>query len=64
MIHCRHIGHPLFGDFLYNPDYRYIGRQSLHSWKLEFQHPLTGQPLSFTAPVPEDMKLFTQGALK
>ena len=30
-VHMKAIGHPLLGDFLYNPDYRFIGRQALHS---------------------------------
>lgn len=54
-VHMSYIGHPLPGDFLYNPDYRYISRQPLHSYGLEFIHPLTGEPLSFTAPLPADM---------
>lgn len=58
-VHLSYAGHPLFGDFLYNPDYRYIRRQSLHSWKLDFCHPISGQALSFTAPVPDDMRIFT-----
>ncbi|MEW4414113.1 RluA family pseudouridine synthase [Clostridium sp. AN503] len=57
-VHMKHTGYPLFGDFLYHPDYRYIGRQSLHSWKLAFSHPITKEPLSFTAAVPEDMQIF------
>ena len=48
------IGHPLLGDFLYNPDYRLIGRQSLHSFRLSFPHPITGEAMDFTAPPPED----------
>lgn len=57
-VHMKYIGHPLYGDFLYNPDYRYLNRQSLHSWKLSFPHPITGIPLHFTAPLPADMKQF------
>lgn len=57
-VHMKHIGHPLYGDFLYNPDYRFIKRQSLHSWKLSFLHPLTKQALSFAAPIPDDMRCF------
>ncbi len=57
-VHMKYLGHPLPGDFLYNPDYRLIGRQSLHSWKLEFLHPITKEPLAFTAAVPEDMNVF------
>lgn len=54
-IHMQYIGHPLPGDFLYNPDYRYIERQALHSWKLSFVHPITRIPLCFLAPLPDDM---------
>lgn len=54
-VHMKHIGHPLFGDFLYNPDYRYINRQALHSLRLDFSHPLTGEAMHLTAPVPADM---------
>lgn len=57
-VHMKHIGFPLLGDFLYNPDYRYISRQSLHSWKLAFSHPINGEPLEFCAPLPEDMSFF------
>ncbi|MDO5406992.1 MAG: RluA family pseudouridine synthase [Eubacteriales bacterium] len=57
-VHCKYMGHPLLGDFLYNPDYRYIHRQSLHSWKLEFCHPISGRKLNFVAEVPEDMQVF------
>lgn len=54
-VHMKYIGHPLIGDFLYNPDYRYMNRQSLHSHALFFRQPVTGQELSFTAPLPPDM---------
>ena len=33
-----------------------ITRQALHSWKLDFTHPITGEAMHFTAPVPEDME--------
>ena len=29
-------------------------RQLLHAWKLEFAHPVSGEPMSFTCPPPED----------
>lgn len=32
-------------------------RQLLHAWRLSFQHPGDGRPLSFTAPVPGDFPL-------
>lgn len=54
-VHLQAIGCPLIGDYLYNPDYERIRRQSLHSYQLEFPHPVTGKPLCFTAPVPPDL---------
>ena len=55
-VHLKSIGHPLPGDFLYHPDYRYIRRQALHSYRLDFLHPIKKEPLSFKAPLPEDMQ--------
>ena len=54
-VHMKYIGHPLPGDFLYNPDYFIISRQALHSFRLYFTHPITGRFLTFTAPLPDDM---------
>ena len=53
-VHMKYIGHPLPGDYLYNPDYRKIRRQPLHSYQLEFTHPIMKKSMLFTAPVPED----------
>ncbi len=55
-VHMKHIGHPLLGDFLYNPDYSVIHRQALHSHKLSFKHPITSEKMEFVAELPEDMK--------
>ncbi len=57
-VHMKHIGHPLPGDFLYNPDYRVISRQALHSFRLTFRHPITAEQMTFTAPLPPDMARF------
>lgn len=54
-IHMKHLGYPLIGDYLYNPDMEYMTRQALHSHHMEFIHPITGEHMSFTAPLPEDM---------
>ena len=54
-VHMKHIGHPLPGDFLYHPDYRYMNRQSLHSVYLKFTHPITKEVMEFYAPLPDDM---------
>lgn len=55
-VHMKHIGAPLIGDYLYNPDMTYINRQALHSYRLTFNHPITKEPMQFTAPVPDDMQ--------
>ena len=57
-VHMKAIGHPLLGDFLYNPDYRFIGRQALHSYTVAFRHPITGEAMEFSAPMPEDFSFF------
>lgn len=57
-VHCREINHPLIGDTLYGmsePDL--IGRQALHSYKVEFVHPETGSDLILFAPLPVDMEI-------
>ncbi len=54
-IHMKYLGYPLIGDYLYNPDMEQIQRQALHAWKLTFRHPITGETLAFTAPLPKDM---------
>lgn len=54
-VHMKYIGFPLIGDRLYNPDTEFITRQALHSYRLQFEHPITGKPMDFTAPLPEDM---------
>lgn len=55
-IHMKHLGFPLIGDYLYNPDMEFISRQALHSHKISFTHPITGEPMNFVAPLPEDMQ--------
>ena len=55
-VHMKHIGFPLIGDHLYNPDMEYMTRQALHSHRLQFTHPVTGESMDFIAPLPEDMR--------
>ncbi len=59
-VHMCHIGHPLIGDFLYNPKDSRMKRQALHAGNLNFIHPITGQTLTLLAPLPEDMLQFFQ----
>lgn len=70
-VHMAHIGHPVVGDDMYGGRYVYpwqledaepraeapiIARQALHAWKLEVDHPKTGERLKFEAPLREDMQ--------
>ncbi len=62
-IHLAEAGHPLCGEKVYNKplfqkpraDHSGAQRQALHAATLAFRHPITGQELSFTAPMPADM---------
>ena len=55
-VHMAHIGCPLTGDFLYGAeDKALIGRPALHSARLELTHPVTGERLAFSVPLPADM---------
>ncbi|GGA33036.1 23S rRNA pseudouridine(1911/1915/1917) synthase RluD [Dyella nitratireducens] len=68
-VHMAHIGHPLVGDPLYGgslklpkratPELvtalRGFRRQALHAERLSFEHPVTGEALSFESARPEDV---------
>ncbi len=36
-------------------------KAALHAWKICLKHPLTGQKLEFTAPLPADMHMENSG---
>lgn len=55
-VHMKAIGHPLAGDFLYNPQSILLDRQALHAGHLEFDHPVTHEHLCFTVPLPMDIQ--------
>lgn len=54
-VHMKHIGHPIIGDFLYNPDYRLIKRQALHSSELQVIHPTTHKLIRLVSKMPQDI---------
>ena len=54
-VHLSAIGHPVYADPLYGrpvPDRRLW----LHAQRLAFEHPVSGEPLEFTAPIPQDLR--------
>ncbi|MDD4767769.1 MAG: RluA family pseudouridine synthase [Desulfotomaculaceae bacterium] len=54
-VHMKHFGHPLMGDELYGGSLDLINRQALHSWQLEFDHPVTKERMRLEAPLPADI---------
>jgi 23S rRNA pseudouridine1911/1915/1917 synthase len=68
-VHLADLGHPVVGDRVYGgagrsrtvadpgvrARIRALDRQALHAWRLSFAHPVTGEALQFTAPLPEEM---------
>lgn len=65
-VHMREANHPLAGDPVYgNPRHtcsdtvkeavKGLARQALHAYRLSFAHPVSGETVSFEAPIPEDM---------
>jgi 23S rRNA pseudouridine1911/1915/1917 synthase len=54
-VHTTQMGHPIVGDPVYGSG-RSIGvnlpGQALHAWQLDLIHPLTGELVSVTAPIP------------
>lgn len=51
-VHCAFLGHPVLGDFMYGTELDWLEGQALHSAALALTHPITGEPLAFTAPEP------------
>ena len=55
-VHLSSIGHPLLGDTLYGPKkcpFPSLQGQTLHAMVLGFLHPVNGEYMEFTAPLPE-----------
>jgi 23S rRNA pseudouridine1911/1915/1917 synthase len=68
-VHLAHAGHAVIGDPVYaGRQWRTLAddalaercrtfpRQALHAWKLTIAHPGSGEPMTFEAPLPEDLR--------
>lgn len=70
-VHLAHIGHPLLGDRVYGSSHTAsanklndaareslanLSRQALHAETLGFEHPGSGDPMSFQSALPDDMR--------
>ena len=68
-VHLSYVGHSLIGDPMYGGRVRFpkkaseelkeallnFKRQALHSKKLTLNHPISGESMSWKAPLPDDM---------
>ncbi len=52
-VHCKAIGHSIFGDELYGETSKLIKRQALHAHKLAFEY--DGKAFEYSVPLPDDM---------
>ena len=57
-VHMQALGHPIIGDTLYGNKSKYISRQALHAYKVEFIHPITNKLTQFTSDLPKDFVSF------
>ncbi len=62
-VHAKYLGTPILGDTIYASKLSFavskvlgITRQMLHAQTISFTHPTLNTPLTFTAPLPEDMQ--------
>ncbi len=55
-VHSKYINHPILGDSLYGNNSNLISRQALHSYKINFIHPITNKKLEFQVNLPKDIK--------
>ncbi|MDR2613767.1 MAG: RluA family pseudouridine synthase [Candidatus Accumulibacter sp.] len=64
-VHCAHLGFPIagdekYGDFAANRALSKDGlkRMFLHAWKMNLPHPMSGEPLTLQAPLPDALERF------
>lgn len=59
-VHCQHAGHPIIGDSKYTFDRRHdfapVKHLNLHAARLCFRHPVSGQSITVSAPLRDEMK--------
>lgn len=63
-VHLKHINRPIFSDLLYagrktmKQDRTLLSRMFLHAAKIQFQHPATGEMVSFESPLAAELDQF------
>lgn len=57
-VHMNYIGYPIYNDPVYNTKKCTEFGQFLHSYKMDFIHPITKKEMHFEAPIPEEFQNF------
>lgn len=55
-VHLEALGHPVWGDYLYGKEDSLLrGRFALHATQLTFHHPVTGETIVCSSPMPQEL---------
>ena len=64
-VHLASQGHPIagddkYGDFEHNKQLQKMGlkRMFLHAWRLQFNHPVSGERIELQAELPPELQQF------
>ena len=55
-VHMKYINHPIFNDPIYSKDKATEFGQYLHSYSMEFNHPITNKKMYFECPLPKEFQ--------
>jgi hypothetical protein len=64
-VHSAYIGHPIVGDRVYSSGHSVgvnLPGQALHAWRLRLEHPLSGNLVEVTAPLPGSFTTLLEGS--
>lgn len=57
-VHMKYIGYPIYNDPVYTNDVTTPFGQFLHSYKMDFNHPITKEKMHFECPLPSEFQEF------
>ena len=55
-VHMKYLNNAILGDEVYGKATKKASRQMLHAYKLDFDHPVTGEKMEIVGEIPEDFK--------
>lgn len=59
-VHMNYIGYPIYNDPVYNTKKATLFGQFLHSYRMDFIHPITKKKMHFEAPLPKEFEDFLE----